>query len=344
LLTHSGGLPRESDYAYWTERGFPFPTREQIRERLGSQETLYPASRYFQYSNLGLTLAGEIVTATSGQPFDEYVRQQILKPLGMTNTYTDVPVELRGSRLAMGHTAIKRDGMRDIVPPFQTRGIAPAAGFVSNVHDLARFAMWQFRVLESGGDKVLHAASLREMHQVHWTDPDWETTRGLGFAVSREGDRTFVSHGGGCPGYYTYLRLEPKTKIAAIVLTNAIGSETKLYTGKAFDLIGPAIKKALDKADSIPKRDVSLDRYVGIYDSIWRQMAVVRWEECLAMLDLSTRDPKKDLVKLKKSGKHTFRRIRDDDESLGETVEFDVDENGVVRRLKRHSNWMVKLR
>ena len=64
LLTHSSGLPRESDHPYWTGPDFPFPTREQIIERLSNQETLYPAETYFQYSNLGLTLAGEFAVAS----------------------------------------------------------------------------------------------------------------------------------------------------------------------------------------------------------------------------------------------------------------------------------------
>ena len=65
LLTHAAGLPRESDHAYWTGPEYAFPTREQIIERLSRQETLYPAETYFQYSNLGLTLAGEVVAAAS---------------------------------------------------------------------------------------------------------------------------------------------------------------------------------------------------------------------------------------------------------------------------------------
>ena len=115
LLTHSAGLPRESDYPYWTAADYPFPTHDEIVARLEEQETLYPASRYFQYSNLGLTLAGEIVAATSGQSFDEYIRTHILDPLEMQDTFTEVPKDLRGSRLAIGHSARKRDGSRDEV-------------------------------------------------------------------------------------------------------------------------------------------------------------------------------------------------------------------------------------
>jgi CubicO group peptidase (beta-lactamase class C family) len=292
----------------------------------------------------GLTLAGEIVTAASGQPFGEYVRANILDPLHMKDTFTEMPAELRGDRLAIGHSARKRDGSRDVIPAFQTRGIAPAAGFASNVGDLAKFAMWQFRLLADGGDEVLRASTLREMHHVHWVDPDWETTWGLGFFVEREDDHTFVGHRGGCPGYYTDFRLEPKSKIAIIVLTNAIGSEVDLYTKKGYELIAPAIEQAMENLEGAPDRDPSLDRYTGIYSSIWGQSAIIRWEEGLAELPLTTRDPKKQLVRLQRTGENTFRRIREDDEELGETYVFDVAEDGTVSRYKQQSNWYVKVR
>jgi CubicO group peptidase (beta-lactamase class C family) len=345
LLTHSSGLPRESDYPYWTGEGFPFPTHDEIVACVGEQQTLYPASRYFQYSNLGLTLAGEVVASVSGQPFEDYVRTNILDPLGMDDTFTEVPTDLRGDRLAIGHSARKRDGSRDVVPPFQARGIAPAAGFASNALDLAKFAMWQFSLLSEGGNEVLRASTLREMHRVQWVDPDWKTTWGLGFEVSRVKDRTFVGHGGGCPGYYTHIRLEPKTKIAAIVLTNTIGSEVELYTAKAFDLIAPAIEKAREDPEDLPERDPDLDRYTGVYDSIWGQSAIVRWEDGLAAVWLDQRDLKEALVKLKETGEHVFRRVREDDEDQpGEEFVFDVAEDGTVTRYKQHSNWYRKVR
>ena len=69
ILTHSSGLPRESDFPYGTGPDFDFPSHDKIVDRLKAQRTLYPADTYFQYSNLGLTLIGEIVAAVSGQPY-----------------------------------------------------------------------------------------------------------------------------------------------------------------------------------------------------------------------------------------------------------------------------------
>jgi len=335
ILTHSAGLPRESDYPYWTDPDYPFPTQDQIRERLGEQQTLYPASSYWQYSNLGLTLVGEIVEAVAEQPFDAYMREHLLDPLGMEHTTTDMPQELRGSELAIGHTMLKRDGTRDAVAPYQARAIAPAAGFASTVNDLARFASWQFRTLDGECDGLLRASSLREMQRVHWVDQDFEMTWGLGFSVRREGNRTYARHGGGCPGYYTEFRLEPASRIGVIVLTNAIGSTPGDYAAQAFEVIGPAIEQAL-AADEPAEADDRFAAYTGVYASIWGQTLVVPWEDGLAMVALETSSPAEAIEPLRQIEGHEFRRVRNDG-SLGETVRFVVDEDGAAQRLNRHS-------
>jgi hypothetical protein len=138
--------------------------------------------------------------------------------------------------------------------------------------------------------------------------------------------------------------IEPKSKLGVIILSNAIGTEVDLYVEQAVALIGPAVKEARDDPGGAPERDPELDRYVGIYDSDWGQEAIVRWEDGLAMLSLGTRNPGKGMQKLKKTGEHSFRRVRKDDESLGETVTFEVNEEGAVTRVLQHSNWSVKVR
>lgn len=342
LLTHSSGLPRESDFPYWTAGDYPFPTRDELKDMLGEQQTLYPASRYWQYSNLGLTLVGEIVAEVSGESYHDYMRASLLDPLGMDNTYTDIPVELRGGRMAIGHTALMRDGQREVVEPFQARAIAPAAGFASNVDDMVKFAMWQFRVLGEQDSDLLKASTLREMQRVHWIDPDWEMTWGLGFSVRKEGERTYARHGGGCPGYYTEFRIEPKSKMGAIVLTSAIGSEPGLYAGQAFEMIGPAIEKALGESSEPPERNAAFARYAGVYDSIWGQAAVVQWDDGLAMLELGSRSPAQSMQRLTHVEGHIFQRVRDDD-SLGETIRFELDNDGNVVRYWQHSISMERL-
>ncbi|MEX1312177.1 MAG: serine hydrolase, partial [Candidatus Sulfomarinibacteraceae bacterium] len=312
--------------------------------RLSDQETLYPSSRYFQYSNLGLTLVGEIVAEVTGEDFDGRIRREILDPLGMTATSTDIPVEKWGTAMAVGHTNLKRDGTRRPMDVFTANGIAPAAGFASTVPDLAEFAKWQLRLLDTDTTEIIRSSTLREMQRVQWMDPDWETTRGLGFGTWKRNGHVFVGHSGGCPGYYSQFLLVPKNDLGVIVLTSAIGSPVGFYAEKAADLLVPAITATVADPDDAPTRDPELDRYIGVYESSWGQAAILHWEGGLAVMDLDTRDPKEAISKLKKIDDHTFRRVRKDDESLGEEFVFEVDESGAATRFTRHSNWMTRIR
>jgi CubicO group peptidase (beta-lactamase class C family) len=344
LLTHSSGLPRESDHPYWTGPEYPFPPREAVVERLSAQEMLYAADTYYQYSNLGLTLAGEIVAAVGGVSFDEYVRSHILEPLGLKDTYADHPEQHRGGRFATGYSAIRRDGSREVVPPYSVRGIAPAAGFVSTVEDLARFASWQFRALEGEDEGVLSRNTLREMHRVHWVDPDWETTRGLGFSVWQDKDEeeTFVGHGGYCPGYQSHLLLSPGDRVATVFMTNTNGLSSRSFTQTAYEIVAPAVAEALDAESETKWADPELERFTGRYTNwLAGEAIVLPWKGSLAVLTVPTDDPMESLTELKHLDGGVFQRIRDDG-TPGEKIVFESDQAGQVTRMWRHSNPMTR--
>ena len=345
LLTHSSGLPREPDFPSWTGPDYGFPTREQVIERIGVQETLYPGDTYYQYSNLGMTVAGMVVAEVSGQSYEDYVKANILDPLGLENTRPEMPEHLWGTQLAPGYGPLSRDGTRVKAPFFQARGMAPAAGYSSTVEDLAEFASWQFRLLEEGGDDVLDANTLREMHRVQFLDTDWQTARGLGFGVSRVDGRTFVGHGGSCPGYQTNLRIQPDSKIATIVMANASGAPVGLYTRRAFEIVGPAIEAAIESPGGGEKIDPALLKYTGTYSAQpWGggETVVLPWKKGLAMIALPTDDPVEAVIELEHIEENVFRRIRDDGE-LAEEIVFEMDENGEVTDLKRRSNFRPKV-
>jgi CubicO group peptidase (beta-lactamase class C family) len=342
LLTHASGLPRESDFPYWSG-DFVFPTREQVIERLKTQETLYPAETYWQYSNLGLTLAGEIVQATSGEPYAKYVRDHILAPLGMASTYPDMPREEYGKRLAVGYGGWEREGDRRVLPFFSARGIAPAAGFASTALDLARFASWQFRLLERGGNEVLAANTLREMHRIHFVDPSSAPTWGLGFSVWRQDGKMFVGHGGSCPGYRTQLLLQPNEKVAAIVMTNAIDADASALGQRLYEIVGPAIKTAKNDSLHTARTDSSLAAYGGHYrQSFGGESFVFPWQGSLAMVGLPTDNPVRAIRKLRRIDGHRFRRVRDDD-TLAEWYEFEVGADGRAKSYTVFSNTSYRI-
>jgi len=359
ILTHSAGLPRESNQPYWTGPDFPFPTRDEVISGLEDQQTLYPARAYFQYSNLGLTLAGQIVEELSEVPYDTYVRLNVLTPLGMSNTYPEIPVEHRGGQLATGYSAPTRSGEREEVAFFQAKGIAPAAGFASTAEDLARFAAWQFRLRAEGNrDEVLQAHTLDEMRRVHYVDPAWNTFWGLGFSVSRRGDKTFVGHGGSCPGFRSQLQMQNDERIATIFMANAMVN-AGMYTRGMYDLVAEAVRDATKEEDDITAtsdgdteavhshRGMSPDLapYIGTYSAQpWgSETAVVQWKGGLAFLSLPTDNPLNALSKLGHDSGDVFYRIRDDGERA-EDVLFHRDDSGAVTSYSVHGNHSARVR
>ena len=202
-----------------------------------------------------------------------------------------------------------------------------------------------FRAFSGKENRVLSGRTLREMQRVHWVDENWnaKSHRGLGFDVWRERNRTFVGHGGGCPGYRTHLSLDPKQKVAAIVMINATGVSPNLFTSRAQQIVGSALKAAMESPGKGKSSDPSLHKYVGIYRSIWGEEAVVIRDGELAVLGLPDGDPLSSLSKLKKHGNHTFRRVLADKE-LGEVIRFELDEQGRVTKKWRHGNYSDRVK
>jgi CubicO group peptidase (beta-lactamase class C family) len=341
LITHSSGLPRESDFPYWAGPDFPFPTRQQMIEKLSTQSTLYPAQRQYQYSNLAFSLAGEIVQERSGQEYKAYIKANILDPLGLSSTRPYYPEEMRGAELAIGYTGIGHSGTREVVKPFFTRGITPAAGFTSSVNDLARFASWQFRLLEEGGEEVLDANTLREMHRVHWMGDDQGWMRGLGFGIWRVGDIRVVGHGGGCPGYITNFMMAAKEKVAIVALTNAGDGPAQRVAENVLKTISAALKEAKTPSkESMP--DFSM--YEGNYEvPPWGgELAIRQWGDQLVAIDIPSDDLEKAITKLEHDKGHTFIRLTDDDESREPWV-FEMAADGKAKRIFQHSIYWKRI-
>jgi D-alanyl-D-alanine carboxypeptidase len=336
LLTHTAGLPREAGFPYWTDG--KFPTQDELRERLPMQETVFPTETEWKYSNLGLTLAGEIVAAVSGLPYAQYVGERILGPLDMRRTWVDTP-PADHSDLATGYTRRLPSGNRSRAPFTDGRAIAPAANMATSVSDLARFAALQFGNGRVRDVQILRASTLREMHRVHWLEPEWTAGWGLGFRVTRENGKTFVGHSGRLRGYRTMLHLCPADRIGAIVMINADDGNPPLFAEKVFRWVAPEILRVVaPPASGAP--EASWRRYVGKYRSPWADTQVLVVDGHLALVDPSQPDPLQAATHLHSVGEHAFRMSSPDGySSRGELVVFELDEEGRVARVKLGENY-----
>lgn len=342
LLTHSSGLVRDLPGAYWTGPAYSFPSRDAILRSASREWILSPPGARYEYSNIGMTLAGEIVARTSGVPYEEYVRRHILTPLGMASTSIAATDPGGPPDLAQGYTLLRRDGSRQRVPAYQVQGLAPVAGLVSTTEDLARFASWQLRVLAGRDEKVLQRASLEAMQQVQFMPPDSWTTAGYGYQIWRENDRTFVGHAGTCPGFQSQLLVRSQDRIATIVMINAQGVSPNRYTQRAYDIMAPALRAARAPGTAAPEDATSaaaLERLAGLYQRpLGSEVLVLPWQGRLALVGLPTANPMSSMETFDPIGNDRFRRsgVRAE---VAEVVEFKPGAGG-LRLWREHQFWV----
>ncbi len=338
LLTHTAGLPREAAFPYWTDADFP--TGAQVRDALPRQETAFPTETRWKYSNLALVLAGEVVGAVSGRPYEDFVQQRVLDPLGMRDTLAGPPPP-GAAGVAVGHGRRLPGADRPVLSALvDYRGIASAANMTSNVTDLAKFAMLQFRDRPAGDDQLLCGSTLREMQRVHWLDPSWEYGWGLGFKVIRQGDATYVGHSGQAPGYRTQMLLRPADKTGAIVLSNAHDCDSLRYCYRAFQWVLPAVLRAAAPEPKAVTPDPGWQRYVGRYRDAWSDSQVLARGGKLVIIDPAADDPLATIAILTPVAEHVFRYESSDGySSTGELAVFEVDDAGKVQRLKLDENY-----
>ena len=339
LLTHTSGLPRESAFPYWTDR--KFPTSAQMRQALAGQEALFEPGAGYQYSNLGLALAGEVVAAVAGESWADFVRRRIFEPLGMTRSFAGPPpADLQGR--ATGYLVTRLDGSRPVGPATEARGLAPAADVSSTVADLARYLSAQFP--RPAGEGLLRPATLREMQRVQWLSASWSSGRGLGFSVWRRDGRTLVGHGGWVAGHRASIAFDPRSKLGVVVLTNSDEGGPGAYVHEAIDLIFPAIETAVvPPAEEAPKV-ADPGRYVGSYHNPWGEVSrVLVRGGGLVIYDHGyppTDDPEGSLTRLiPDEGEHAFR-MEAPPGRRGTPVVFELLDDGRVGRVKKGENYL----
>jgi CubicO group peptidase (beta-lactamase class C family) len=326
LLTHSSGLPREAG-PHWTT--FEFPTTEQLRGLMADREAPFSPDVRWKYSNLAYSVAGLVIEAVSGQTWGDYVEQHIYRPLGMTASSVDRNVP----ELAVGYGRLMPDGTRRVNPFIDARGMGPATGITSTVEDMAKFVSAQFRKGRMGGPQILSTGSLREMHRVRVLESNWTQGNAIGFAVRRERDKVFVSHGGSYPGYQTQTMLQLDGKVGVIVLTNADDSNPGAIATQLMNTVGEAVAKAAARpAATTIAWDPSWSRFAGLYRGRGGESHVVELNQRLVIINPNAANLDNP-VRLEPLGNGQFRYVAPTGGGpVGEIVRF-VEEGGRVVRM-----------
>src|SRR6476661_7265458 len=217
IMTHTPGF-EEQIKDLITEDAAPGATLKQhlvthIPERIFRPGTT-PA-----YSNYGASLAGYIVERISGRPFNDYVAENIFKPLGMTHsTFAQpLPAELKplmssGYRLGSGKSK-----------PFEIIEEAPAGALAATAADLSHFmiAHLQGGTFENG--QILRPETTAKMHERQFGVSPALNGMCLGFYEESRNGHRIIGHGGDTIYFHSDLHLMPDTGLGFLVLYNSAG-------------------------------------------------------------------------------------------------------------------------
>ncbi len=230
LFSHHSGLHTFGGDLIWY--GTTYDRKEVIRRIRYLKPRLGFRSAY-GYQNIMLLAAGEIIPVVTGQTWDDFVRDSLFLPLGMTGTTTSVRTLEGRPNVATPH--IHHNGKIITVPYRNVDNVGSAAAINSSVHDLSLWIrMWLRSDSSSGAGRL----SDRMKHQL-WTPQTLIPislsglqsiptrhflTAALGwFAIDYHG-RKVLSHSGGMDGMISCIALVPEEDFGFVILTNSINS------------------------------------------------------------------------------------------------------------------------
>jgi CubicO group peptidase (beta-lactamase class C family) len=318
LLTHRAGLGN-ADVLWYRADNSP----EEVIRRVRFAEPAYSFRSSFIYQNIMYAVAGQIVAAESGIPWDQFVRTRIFAPIGMVNSVTSLDAARRHPNVASPHFRFG-DTVR-VISNASVDAVASAGAVWASVADMAR---WMRFVLDSArvdGRRLLGPRTYAEWLKpetmvtpeefyptARLTTPHW-TTYAFGWFQEDYSGHMVDFHTGSIDGMVAIIGLIPDERLGVYVLANLDHAEVRhalmyrvfdAYLGKpprdwSADLLRlyAGIQAAGDSARqrTIARRipnthpSLSLAQYVGTYsDSLVGDVRVTLDDSKLRLRTSST--------------------------------------------------------
>jgi CubicO group peptidase (beta-lactamase class C family) len=247
LLSHSAGFPEDNpwgdqqlsatdaDLTQWLRRGIPFSTP--------------PGTRY-EYSNYAFGLLGRVVTKASGMPYEQYVRAEILAKLHMDASTFDFSLAPADTR-AVGYR-LQPDGTYLEEAPLPEGVFGSAGALLTTATDLGKYVAFHLSAWPARDDAEagpVRRSSVREMSHM-WTPSNLTVGRssgklqaaetGYGYGLRISSDCRFehiVGHGGGLPGFGSYMAWLPDYGVGMFAMANLTYVGPAEPIGQAWDVL-----------------------------------------------------------------------------------------------------------
>ena len=183
----------------------------------------------WQYQNLLYGTAGYIVGQVNKTTWEAYLKEEILKPLRMTNTNFSVKEMQKQKDVALPYD-LKNEEVRQI--PFRSiDAIGPAGSINSNVKDMSNWLKMQLNNGKFEDKEIVSINNFKPMHQPQMTMPGnleedelFFRSYGMGWMLTSYRGHFRSEHGGNIDGFSANVALLPRDGIGVVILTNMNGT------------------------------------------------------------------------------------------------------------------------
>jgi CubicO group peptidase (beta-lactamase class C family) len=217
LLNHTSGLSRAAGGESLLEKDSTKGALERAVRSLRAVELDRPVGKSFEYSNLNYTTLGLIVQTVSGESYEHYVKEHILTPLNMNESFMFVPKAQRHG-LATGHQYW-------FGRPFSGGGIVanragtPSGYISSSAQDMSHYLIAQLNGGRYGDRQVLSAEGIAELHR-GTADMHGGSFYAMGWEDTELGGVPVVRHSGDTGNFHANMILVPESRLGVVVLMN----------------------------------------------------------------------------------------------------------------------------
>ena len=275
LLNHTGGFVTDDP---WGDRQQVLTEAEFTRILNDGVPFTRAPQTAFEYSNFGYALLGRIVTNVSGRPYNAYIEAEIMRPLGMASSGYDVFASPQDRR-ALGYRWENEAWSRE---PDMIHGVFGSMGGVqTSAEDYARWITFLLSAWPARDDPEtgpVRRSTVREMAQgSNFVSPrsragaDGQPCPGAGaYGMGLQANTdceigAFLAHGGGYPGYGSYMILMPDRRTGLFAFSN------RTYAGPSGPLLEAAstlVRAGLAPVGPIATSDILAERHADL-GRIW---------------------------------------------------------------------------
>jgi CubicO group peptidase (beta-lactamase class C family) len=240
LMTHTSGFESPYYERLAKDPNDLMPPREWLVSHMPAR--VRPPGDVAAYSDYGAALAGYIVVRVSGEPYDRYVQEHILNPLGMAHTTAkpSMPPDIR-AHTSVGY--VYKDGAFQEFPDTSEIGrprleyadmgqpaLVPAGDMQSSATDMSRFMIAQLQDGRYGDSNtaeahVMNKSTLRRMHGTLYTPDPRLLGTAYGFFDFTDNGQRAIGHSGGSDPIFTQLLLLPDQNLGVFVAYNSQGGK-----------------------------------------------------------------------------------------------------------------------